>query len=127
MLLALPIPAVVIERIGPAEALQRSVELTKNNRLTIFAIHVIVAVVATVLACVTLLPFLVAIVSGAWDATTGMAAETSALTLVGISVVVFLLQVAVVTYLAALATVMYARIVGINDQVDAEKLADVFR
>lgn len=127
VLLALAIPAVVIERIGATYGLQRSAELTKGNRLTIFAIYFIVSAATTVIAGVVLLPFFVVVLGDAMDMTTGTPADVSDLTLVGLSFVGFLLQVGLLTYLSALATVMYARIVGINDQVDADKLADVFR
>jgi len=41
-ILSVTVPAVVVERAGPVEAMRRSAELTKGNRMTIFGIYVLI-------------------------------------------------------------------------------------
>ncbi|MCU0676292.1 MAG: DUF975 family protein [Myxococcota bacterium] len=118
------IPAAVTEKVGPVTAIQRSFELTKGHRVTIFLALLAFFGVMFAFGCV------VGICAGAGgadiDLATGLPKEPTALA-IGINFVGSLfIAVVRISALSALAAVTYARIRGLKDGVDANALADVF-
>ncbi|MEO0322552.1 MAG: YciC family protein, partial [Myxococcota bacterium] len=113
---------VMAEDANPFEALSRSVQLTEGNRLNIFLANLVVLVAWFSVACV------IGIASPQADVNplTGTFEMPS---LTGQLVGVFIGHVVEIIRLVAfgfLAGVMYARIRGIRDGVDASELARVF-
>ncbi|MCB9602066.1 MAG: hypothetical protein H6721_19435 [Sandaracinus sp.] len=119
------IPTAVMEKVGPVTAIQRSFELTKGHRLTIFLAFLALLSTIVVFSC------LGGICSGAAggggvDMATGLPKEPSPIA-EGINFVMTLITSILQTMgISALAAVTYARIRGVKDGVDASALADVF-
>lgn len=127
MVLFLAVPAVMVEDIGPVEALKRSAALTQGHRGTIFLAFLGVLLVNIVLACI--ITSSGASMGGeameAYDAT-GQAQTPSALGLVVEGAISWTISALQSMALAALGAVAYVRIRGMRDQVNAQELAEVF-
>ena len=121
----LAVPCAVAEKVGPVEALSRSLALTKGHRLTIFLTILCLWLVVVVFACIGGM-FGAAFGAGGVDLATGLPQAPSTAS----QVVSFLTNLLVgslqTMLLASLAAVAYARIRGIRDGVDAGALAEVF-
>lgn len=107
------IPAAVVERSGPLEAMQRSADLTRGHRLTIFAVAlpVLVLAVAARYGLSSALSLLAPL-----DVPLGIA-ELAAQ---GVVAALFTM------FQAVLAAVFYARARRIHDGLDADAIAKVF-
>lgn len=110
------VPAAVVERLGPIEAMQRSADLTHGHRLTIFLALFVVGLVYLAIV----VPLSLALVAG------GAVTAPSA----GIRVANYALDWGGTTvftcFQAVLAAVFYARVRGVRDGVDADEIARVF-
>lgn len=122
-------PACVVEKLGPVAAIRRSVELTEGNRLTIFLIILAAIVAAVVLACCIMGPIQMLVAGGAAAASGGDITQLqnplSAPQIIGqiVSIPMQILQFAV---MSTLTSVVYARLRGVRDGVDAQSIASVF-
>jgi len=127
VIFCLAIPAAVAERIGPIGALQRTVELTKGHRLQIFGcLMILLVMVGSAWAIGCMASSTASVAGGGIDVTTGLPKETSAFARVVQFTVAVVLQLFITITSSAMVSVIYARIVGIRDGIDAEKLAEVF-
>ena len=124
VLFLLTVPAAVVEKCGPVQAMQRSMELTKGYRATLFLgslVLVLVIIVVAVLGAIATIPL-----GGGMDFATGRAEAPSMLAVV-ISTIVQIGQSAVwISLVSAFAGVAYARIRGTREGVDAASIASVF-
>lgn len=112
------VPAAVVERLGPIETMQRSADLTRGHRVTIFLAMVVVAFVYGVIA----VPLMVGI-----GALGGTALEPSSMLLrFALYGVQWLGTVLFYCVYAVLAAVFYTRARGVRDGVDADEIARVF-
>ena len=125
IVLFLSVPAAVMEDVGPFEALQRSVQLTEGNRLTIFLAGLAVFAAYFVLSCIVGMFGGAAGAGAGFDATGAVAQPSMAMQIVNF-VLTWILQLGQTMAFSALAAVTYARIRGIRDGVDAQELANVF-
>jgi hypothetical protein len=107
------IPAAVVERRGPLEAMQRSADLTRGHRLTIFAVvlPVLVLAVAARYGLSAALPLL---------APLDVPLRIADLAAQGLTAALFTM------FQAVLAAVFYARARRIHDGLDADAIAKVF-
>ena len=107
------IPAAVVERRGPLEAMQRSADLTRGHRLTIFAVAlpVLVIAVAARYGLSAALPLL---------APLELPLRIADLVVQGVIAALFTM------FQAVLAAVFYARARRIHDGLDADAIAKVF-
>ncbi|HJK90678.1 MAG TPA: hypothetical protein RMH26_08040 [Polyangiaceae bacterium LLY-WYZ-15_(1-7)] len=127
MVLFLVVPAVMMEDVGPVQALKRSAALTEGHRGTLFLAFLAVLLVNIVLACI-ITSFGVGMggeVAGAYDAT-GQPQGPSALGLVVEGAISWAIAALQSMALAALGAVVYVRIRGIRERVNAQALAEVF-
>ena len=125
ILFFLAIPVAVVERSGPVNAITRSIELTKSHRGVIFMILFLVVLV-----------FILFIVLGSCcvgagaassiDPTTMQMQETSMMGVVAGFVIGLITSVIRVMVMSAIVAVVYARIRGLKDGVDANAIAQVF-
>lgn len=123
ILLFLAVPSAVLEGVGPFAALSRSVELTKGHRGNIFLILLLVGLV---------MGFLIIILSQFGsssmvldEATMQFQEPTTFAFIVGLigDFIVVMFRIVVIS---SLASVIYARIRGLKDGVDANAIAQVF-
>lgn len=112
------VPAAVVERTGPIEAMQRSAELTDGHRMTIFLAALLVGVVFFAFS------FVVGCGLGAAGGTSP-SPDALPLRLVGYGVD-WVVGTLLGMFQSALAAVFYARARGIHDGVDADAIAKVF-
>lgn len=123
ILLFLAIPSAVLEGIGPMAALSRSVELTKGHRGTIFLILFLIGLVMVFLA------FVLGLVGGAGgqiDPTTMQFQEPTMFSYLMNLFTQFIMTMIRIIVMGALASVIYARIRGLKDGVNATAIAQVF-
>lgn len=114
------VPATVCERLGPVDSLRRSVALTEANRLKIFFCLFIIGLLLSALSAgVSALGFL-SMIEGVRDPF-----ETGTTFYLGWAVgwVPKILQTVL---FAVLGAVIYARLRGIREGIDAEALAELF-
>ncbi len=97
LVLAVALPALVVEDIGIVEAMSRSADLTRDNRMRILAVGILVVLIAVGLGVLVILTSLITPILGA---------------IVGI-----VLGVLLYPYLAMLRTVLYFRLVELKDGV----------
>lgn len=112
------VPAAVVERVGPIEAMQRSADLTNGHRMTIFLASLLVGVVFFVFA------FVVGCGLGVMGGTSP-APDALPIRILGY-VTDSVLGTLVAIFQSVLAAVFYARARGIRDGVDADAIAKVF-
>ncbi|MEM9864989.1 MAG: hypothetical protein AAF938_25525, partial [Myxococcota bacterium] len=125
ILFFLSIPAAVVERLGPIAAMQRSIELTRGQRGMIFLVLLLVFLVFFLILFVG--SCCIGAGAGAIDPATMQVQGPSTFMVIINQLLGFIFAVARIMVVAALAAVMYARIRGIKDGVDASAIADVFR
>ncbi len=122
-------PACVVEKLGPFAAIRRSVELTEGNRLTIFLIMLAAFVLALVAACCIMGPIQMVVAGGAAAASGGDITQLqnplSIPQIIG-QIVSIPMQVIQFAVMATLSSVVYARLRGVRDGVDAQSIASVF-
>ncbi|MFK7999355.1 MAG: glycerophosphoryl diester phosphodiesterase membrane domain-containing protein [Polyangiales bacterium] len=123
IVLFLAIPSAVLEGIGPIAALSRSVQLTKGHRGTIFLIIFLMGLVMIFLA------FVLGLLGGGSnqiDPTTMQFQEPTMFSYIMNLFTQFIMTMFRIVVTGALASVIYARIRGLKDGVDANAIAQVF-
>jgi len=120
-ILFVSVPAAVAEDLGPIEALQRSSELTDGHRTTIFLAWLAMMVAVITMSCGIGMVTGVGTMAGV----TGSEAVSRVALLFGFALS-WVINVAYTAVFAAMTAVVYARIRGIRDNVDAHSLAQVF-
>ena len=125
LMFCMSVPAVVGEQLSATQALARSAKITKGNRGAIFLIYLLAALAVGGLTVLVSCPLFI-VQSGGIDITTGMVEESGTAILLIVQIVSLLADSLTVMLFATLAAVIYARLVGVRDSVDAEKIAAVF-
>ncbi len=113
-ILAVTIPACVVERKGPIESLKRSFELTKGHRLQIFVLYLIVGVITGIVTAIFVLLF------GIFAAIFGTA---------GIVIAALLLAIILAVpqaFNSVMTTVIYSDLRQAKEGVALDSLANVF-
>ena len=129
---AVAAPVCIVERLGPIDSLQRSIQLTEGNRLNIFLIGLAVFVGWFVIALCILAPVQMLVMGGSAAVAGGGAAGLQAMQdplslgqilgqIVNIPVTLFATMAG-----STLVAVIYARLRGLRDGVDAQAIASVF-
>lgn len=112
------IPAAVAEKVGPFTALGRSVELTRGHRVTIFLALLLLFVAAWMLGSC----------GGCFGGSLGSLGAVIAPspgTIVGM-LYSWGFELIYTMFVASMGAIVYARLRGIHDGIDAESLASVF-
>lgn len=129
--LAVAAPACFAERIGPIDAMQRSIELTEGHRLAVFLAYFVLIVTFGTLLCCVVSPAMVSAVQQAQESIeSGRPADAlqdplTPMALVS-DVLGMALQIVMMAVLSIAPAVMYARLRGLRDGVDAKAVAQVF-
>ena len=121
----LSIPAAVVERTGTIKAMERSLELTKGHRGTIFLVLfllvlVLIVIVVASSCCIG------GATAGAIDPSTMQMQEVGFFSLAFNFIVGLAMQMLRIMVIGAIAAVIYARVRGLKDGVDANSIAQVF-
>lgn len=127
--LAVAAPACVYERIGPIDALQRSIDLTEGHRVTILLVWLLVGSAASALFCCVLTPAMMSAFEQVQQSSlSGVAPVASPLAPGALisDALSTLLQIGFLPLLYALHSVMYVRLRGLREGVDASAVARVF-
>ena len=124
LLFLLSIPAAVAEKVGPIQAMQRSLTLSKGHRLKLLGGTLVLFLVSIVFAVITALAMVP--LSGGVDPSTGMPQAPSALATVVSTVLSTAQSILQLTLFSSFAGVAYARIRGADEGVDAASIASVF-
>ena len=125
-------PVCIVEKLGPIASIQRSIALTEGNRLTIFLVFLAVVVGWFVIALCLIMPVQMLVVGGSAVLSGGGAAGVQAMQnplslgsilgeIVNIPVTLFGTMAG-----STLVAVIYARLRGLRDGVDAQAIASVF-
>ncbi|WP_236518783.1 hypothetical protein [Sandaracinus amylolyticus] len=118
------LPACLVERLGPIASMQRSIELTEGHRLTIFLIFLVLfGAFFGVTMCVSLPA---GIAAGAQGAAGQIVQNPLAPMQIVVKLVTMVVQLGMTMVLAAATAVVYAKLRGLRDGVDAQALARVF-
>ncbi|MEM9072453.1 MAG: hypothetical protein AAGE52_28360 [Myxococcota bacterium] len=123
ILFSLAIPVAVQEPIAAVASLRRSVGLSSGHRLKMFLIFFLFALVVFGVGFVVMLP-VVLLAFDSPDTATGFGSPRASLLATLISGNI--LAAFITMYSSAIVTVIYARLTGVNDHVNAEEVADVF-
>jgi hypothetical protein len=123
--LALALPACTVEKLGPIQSLQRSVDLTEGHRMTIFLTFLVLWAVSVALSMCILGPAMIAAGAGAAGAGIDVTSPLSPVQLIT-NLFQAVIGVAQLVVFSSLVAVIYARLRGIRDGVDAAALANVF-
>jgi hypothetical protein len=119
--------AAVGETLGPIGAISRSVALSRGNRLAIFLLILSAGSAFVVVTCgLSTFAGVANVATGGMDLTRGMARAPSVFaSVVGalVNVVMYTVQALV---FAPMASVIYARLAGLDARVDAAEVAQVF-
>jgi hypothetical protein len=123
-------PVCIVEKLGPIDSLQRSIALTEGNRLTIFLVFLAVMVGWFVIAMCIIAPVQLLVVGGAAavGGAGGVQAMQNPLSLGSIIGELINIPVTLFATMAGstLVAVIYARLRGLRDGVDAQAIASVF-
>lgn len=129
--LVLALPSCLAEKVGPIEALQRSVELTEGHRLTIFLIGLVLGGAFMTVSLCVLSPSLVELFQQVQESVetgvpfTGLQDPLSPMQLVS-TLLSMALQTVGVAVFSVMPAVMYVRLRGLRESVDANAVAQVF-
>ena len=123
VVLILAVPACVVERAGIIDSLQRSISLTEGHRLPIFLVFLVAGAVYMVTAMCIVGPFQVI---GATQVRPGEIPDPLSIIQLVQTFVTYLIASVFQIVIAVLTAVIYARLRGIKDNVDAQSLARVF-
>lgn len=116
-------PAVVAEDLGPVAAMQRSVDLTEGHRMTIFLVYLVFGLAAVGVSMCIMFPASMMSAAGTQPGEMPDPLAPAQLVATGLQLVVSIGTFMVAT---ALNGVIYARLRGLRDGVDASALAQVF-
>jgi hypothetical protein len=123
-------PVCIVERAGPIASMQRSVQLTEGNRLGIFLVFLAAMVGWFIIAMCVIMPVQVVIVGGAAAAGGPGAIQAMQDPLSIGNILMQIVQVPVTLFAvmagSTMVAVIYARLRGIRDGVDAQAIASVF-
>jgi hypothetical protein len=125
-------PVCIVEKLGPIDSIQRSIALTEGNRLTIFLVFLAVVVGWLVIAMCILTPVQMLVLGGAAAAGGGgpdaLQAMQNPLSVGQIIAEIVNIPVTLFATMAGstLVAVIYARLRGVRDGVDAQAIASVF-
>lgn len=121
--LVVALPAAACEEIGPTQALGRSIDLTEGARLTIFLACLVVGVAFLALSMCIVSPMMFqAFQSPDLAALQNPLAPTQLVSTAFGTV----LQLAWMVGITVMNAVIYAKLRGLRDEVDAESVAEVF-
>ncbi len=120
-------PACIVEKLGPIDSISRSIALTEGQRLMIFLIYLVVGIGWFVVAMCIVVPVQMIVVGSAAVAggAGGLADPLSFGQIIGQLVNIPVSLTATMLF-STLAAVIYARLRGLRDGVDAQALASVF-
>ncbi|AKF10355.1 hypothetical protein DB32_007504 [Sandaracinus amylolyticus] len=119
--LSAALPACLVERLGPIQSMQRSIELTEGHRMTIFLIFLVLfGGFFGVTLCVAMPARL------AGGMTPGAIPNPLDPLQLAAKLVMFVVQLGSTMVLSAAIAVVYAKLRGLRDGVDAQALARVF-
>jgi hypothetical protein len=126
ILFSVVIPAVVVEKLGPMDALSRSVNLTEGHRMQIFLVFLVVGLVYAVvfggIFCVSGVVMADSMQSGGFQAGQQPGGPTIGLIQVGGGI----LGALVMTFQATLGAVIYKDLREIKEGTGVDDLVDVF-
>lgn len=128
--LAVAVPACFSEGIGPLDSLKRSVELTEGHRLPIFFIYLVLTLGVGTLFCCVMSPAMFSVFQQAQESARSglMPVQNPLAPLALLSDVLSMgLQIVMMGFMTTLVAVMYTRLRGLRDNVDAHKVAQVFQ
>jgi hypothetical protein len=119
--------ACIVEKLGPIDSISRSIQLTEGQRLTIFLIFLVVGIGYFICAMCILMPVQMVVIGGA-AAAGGPGAIQDPLSVGQILNQIIQLPVTMFATMlfSTLVAVIYARLRGLRDGVDAQALASVF-
>ncbi len=119
--------ACIVEKLGPIDSISRSIQLTEGQRLTIFLIFLVVIIGYFVSALCILAPVQMVIIGGA-AAAGGPGALQDPLSFgqILMQIINIPVSLAATMLFSTLVAVIYARLRGLRDGVDAQALASVF-
>ncbi len=127
--LAIAAPVCFRESLGPIDSLQRSIELTEGHRWAVFAIYLLLVVGFGTLLCCAISPSLVPLVQQTQESIQhGAMSAQNPLTPMSLlsSFLSMCLQIVMSAFSTIIPGVIYARLRGLRDNVDAQKVAQVF-
>lgn len=127
--LAIALPVCFRENLGPIDSLQRSIELTEGHRWTIFVIYLLITVGFGTLMCCVLSPSMVSLFQQTQESMQrGTVFVQDPLTPMSLfsNFLSMCLQTVISAFSTIIPCVIYARLRGLRDNVDAQKLAQVF-
>ena len=119
------VPAAMVEDTGPIESIQRSAELTRGHRLTIFAVYFLIFAVNLSVNCVYNQAAGLSTTIDPGVDTLGQVLPSLPVRILGY-VIEVVVGVGAAVFQAVIAAVFYARVRGIKDGVDANAIAEVF-
>lgn len=122
--LAVSLPAAACEEIGPLDALGRSIDLTEGSRLTIFLAMLVVGSAFAALSLCILSPIFFSLLQSDLDPA-ALQNPLSPTQIVG-SACGTVVQLASMVVISVLNAVIYAKLRGLRDEVDAHSVAEVF-
>ena len=122
--LVVAVPAAACEEIGPLDALGRSIDLTEGSRLTIFLAALVVGLAFMALTFCILSPVMFSAVQSGIDPET-LQDPLAPIQLFS-SAMVTAVQMAWIVVSSVLNAVIYAKLRGLRDEVDARSVAEVF-
>lgn len=128
--LCMTVPVCVVERLGPIDSITRGVALSEGNRLPIVLAFLAMTVGLVVVSCCVMTPAIgLAAVQGASAAGSGDLRELyNPLSIQQIVSALFQIPVMLVATMAnsTMIAVIYAKLRGLRDGVDAQAIASVF-
>lgn len=121
--LSAAMPAVAVEGLGPIAAIQRSLELTEGHRVTIALVHSVLFAALFGFSCCVAGP--AGAIAGA-TATPGEMPDPLAPGQILMQVINFFVSLGFFMVMTSVISVVYARLRGLREGVDANALAKVF-
>lgn len=121
--LSVALPAVTMEGVGPIAGMQRSIELTEGHRLTIFVVYFVLFIAYMGFSMCIVGPASLMAAGGLAPGELPDPLAPAQLVVTALNVVIQMIVFMVAT---AIASVIYARLRGLREGVDAGALAKVF-
>jgi hypothetical protein len=122
--LAVTLPVCMVERVGPIASLQRSLELTEGHRVPIFLTFLVLMVGFMGIAMCVMMPAMIgtAVASG----NPAEMQDPLSLPQIVVRLLSSVTQIFSTMLLSSMTAVIYARLRGLRDGVNAEALAKIF-